>query len=94
MQIWYSDAYKAGYEKGYAKARKELERQVLVTSDGKIHPIDVQSKRGKWINVNEGKWNTYEVLKCSVCGEMDNRMTRADNYCPNCGARMDGGVSE
>ena len=53
-----------------------------------------ERKTGKWINVNEGKWNTYEVLKCSVCGEMDNRMTRADNYCPNCGADMRGESDE
>jgi len=46
-------------------------------------------KHGRWINANEGLWNTVEVLKCSVCGEIDNRMYRSDAYCPNCGAKMD-----
>ena len=46
-------------------------------------------KHGHWINTNEGIWNTVEVLKCSVCGEIDNRMYRSDAYCPNCGAKMD-----
>lgn len=49
-----------------------------------------ERKKGKWINANDGKWNTVEVLKCSVCGEMDNRMYRTDNFCPNCGADMRG----
>lgn len=46
-------------------------------------------QHGKWINANEGRWNTCEVLKCSECGELDNRMYKTDKYCPNCGARMD-----
>lgn len=52
--------------------------------------VDAEPVRhGKWINANEGRWNTCEVLKCSECGELDNRMYKTDKYCPNCGARMD-----
>ena len=51
--------------------------------------IEPERKTGKWINANDGKWNTVEVLKCSVCGEIDNRMYRTDNFCPNCGAKME-----
>lgn len=47
-----------------------------------------QRKKGKWVNANDEKWNTVEVLKCSVCGEIDNRMYRTDKFCPNCGAEM------
>lgn len=50
--------------------------------------IEPERKKGKWINVNDGKWNTIEVLKCSVCGEIDNRMNKTDGFCPNCGADM------
>lgn len=46
-------------------------------------------KHGHWINTNEGIWNTVDVLKCSVCGEIDNRMYRSDAYCPSCGAKME-----
>ena len=49
-----------------------------------------EPKRARWVNVNEGKWNTIEVLKCTACGEIDNRMYRTDGYCPNCGAKMGG----
>ena len=47
-------------------------------------------KTARWVNVNEGKWNTVEVLKCTACGEIDSRMYRTDSYCPNCGAKMEG----
>lgn len=51
-------------------------------------------KHGQWINVNDGKWNTVYVLKCSCCGEIDTRMYVTDNYCPNCGAKMDAQIGE
>lgn len=53
-------------------------------------PTIEERKTGKWINANDGKWNTVEVLKCSVCGEMDNRMYRTDKFCTHCGAKMEG----
>lgn len=53
-------------------------------------PTIEERKTGEWIDANDGKWNTIEVLKCSVCGEIDNRMYRTDNFCPACGAMMEG----
>lgn len=54
-----------------------------------------ERKKGKWVNANDGKWNACSVLKCSACGEIDNRMYETDNFCPNCGARMGGdGMSD
>lgn len=55
---------------------------------------DVQPvKRGRWIK-QESFWNKNTV-KCSLCGNyLDMNGVnggRSDaNYCPNCGARMDG----
>lgn len=54
--------------------------------------------------VVHGRWEKHEPdkcgnrkPKCSVCGEYHlawwSEYTRC-NYCPNCGARMDGGVSD
>ena len=52
--------------------------------------------------VRHGRWNLYErahYFKCSLCAKtvpyrkaclFDGR--REYNYCPNCGARMDGGA--
>lgn len=83
-------------EKGMVTAAVYVERMPPACSDeiwragyerGK-EEAEAERKRGKWINVNEGKWNVLEVLKCSACGEIDNRMYRTDSYCPNCGADM------
>lgn len=57
-------------------------------------------KPGKWIYDKDGKdWN-IGGWKCSVCGCLNNNIGGNDrvnplifsgsNYCPNCGARMDG----
>lgn len=44
-----------------------------------------QPKTGKWIR--DELYPTY--AKCSICGYSD-EYTYEDNYCPNCGARMEG----
>lgn len=55
-------------------------------------PSVQERKKGRWINVNEGNWNTISVFKCSACGEIDSRICQSDNYCPNCGASMTEGA--
>lgn len=59
----------------------------------------VEVKHGRWVQSgqcnhkpcrirNADKWTTY---KCSECGFSNGRRFN-DNYCPNCGAKMDGGA--
>lgn len=53
--------------------------------------------------VKQGKWNTHAVVKvlcsgetldgfcqCTACGDVFPLHYSEYNYCPNCGARMDG----
>lgn len=46
---------------------------------------------GRWIPI-KGKWFAY--FQCSVCGEKISYLSddgkALTNYCPNCGAKMDG----
>lgn len=51
---------------------------------------DVQPvKHGWWIWDNSPEFgNPYGSYKCSECEE---RQSFKENYCPNCGAKMDGG---
>lgn len=39
-------------------------------------------KHGEWIS------EKYPLVKCSICGKT--MILAYDNYCPNCGAKMDG----
>lgn len=43
-----------------------------------------ERKTGRWINISDG---CFEIVKCDQCGK-----TKDDpsNYCPNCGAKMEG----
>lgn len=51
-------------------------------------------KHGEWIEKdcitesNRGRIIHYVTNKCSVCGKWNGR--HKSNYCPNCGAKMDG----
>ena len=45
-------------------------------------------KRGEWI-----KTSYIEVKRCSCCKQPSNISKGFPRYCPNCGAKMDGGNS-
>lgn len=54
----------------------------------------VEVRQGRWISKNsDGSWR---VDACSVCGKDTHyvRYAPAYDYCPNCGAQMDGGRKE
>ena len=55
---------------------------------------DVPVVRGEWVlqGKNEHDYETSLEEKCSLCGRYVYRYDTEpqDNYCPNCGAKMDG----
>lgn len=53
----------------------------------RVAKIRAKRPHGKWLDVNED-WFDY---KCSICG-LKSRWHW--NYCPECGAKMDGGEEE
>lgn len=49
---------------------------------------DVQPvRRGRWIWDSNAPYREHGAYKCSNC---DGHSDFEENYCPNCGARMDG----
>ena len=70
------------YPHTYLKAvgTREIDKAPTVDAVEVVH--------GRW------GWNTEDVYKCSNCGEKSHVkevMGQPDwNYCPNCGAKMDG----
>lgn len=58
-----------------------------------IPAADVASVRhGRWEYIPQ-TLDTLSQFRCSVCGwwSLDPSIDNAYNYCPNCGAKMDGG---
>lgn len=51
-----------------------------------------QVVHGKWEYISQ-TLNTLSQLRCPFCGwwSLDPSVDGAYNYCPNCGAKMDGG---
>ena len=48
--------------------------------------------RGRWIHDGRRIESGIDWCHCSECGKSDNFCART-NYCPNCGAKMEGGNS-
>lgn len=54
---------------------------------------------GSWVKNNDSfqtddYYCCYFDYSCSECGEIVNDRYKLPNYCPNCGARMDGGDND
>ena len=46
-------------------------------------------KKGEWIKHIDDLFPAESTLECNVCHH-EQPLTIDDNYCPNCGARMEG----
>lgn len=56
---------------------------------------DVEPVRhGRWIEHPDDIFPLESTIECSVSGEQENVDIHNDNFCPNCGAKMDGGEQE
>lgn len=60
-----------------------------------VPTADVEPVRhGRWIEHPDDIFPLESTIECSVCGEQENVDIHNDNFCPNCGAKMDGGVND
>ena len=81
-------------------SKKYIEREALIdfANNHKGNVIDTNDiarfpaadvaevRHGKWI-----KTSYPEVHRCNVCDKPSNTSKGLHKYCPNCGAKMDGG---
>jgi hypothetical protein len=86
----------------YARYVAQLdERTMLKHKIADTHAADVAPVvHGKWISVENPQWRAYSHDKCSICGWWNTKNAlcydgirkpgHSLNYCPNCGAKMDG----
>lgn len=47
-------------------------------------------RHGKWIDTKHGGIHGDTIYRCSACGNEREAYIDEENYCPNCGAKMDG----
>lgn len=81
MRLIDADALlKALNEKG-VEYRAHINAEIMNAPTIDTDPV----RHGKWEN---GTDNT-EYKECSLCGWVHDVLTYGNNYCPNCGARMD-----
>lgn len=68
-----------------------IQRDLLTMPAADVAPV----VHGRWEYIQQ-TLNTLSQLRCSFCGwwSLDPSIDGAYNYCPNCGAIMDGGDSD
>ena len=92
-QVWDIGMYIFGVRNGKTLIKEFLEkyRDSVMRKIANAPTVDA-------VEVVHGRWLDYSTIafteKCSVCGfcvpwKEDGRLNRY-NYCPNCGAKMDG----
>ena len=77
--LFLKNATPESWAKAYAAFREEIDRMPTIEAE----PV----KRGKWTyhKIND---TSFGYFKCSNCG--NNRWI--PNYCPSCGAKMEGDI--
>ena len=48
-----------------------------------------EPRKGKWIEDIHRNWSDWTLYFCSECGKQFKNLEER-NFCPNCGARMEG----
>ena len=91
---WISELIKARYE-WLSDARGEIQGlNAAMCGIEDIPAADVvEVRHGRW------QWQAWAFFGCSVCHQLTEMeslrgMIVKYNYCPNCGAKMDGGADE
>ena len=80
----------------YAHAGESIDADVVISDIKGMKAADVAPVvHGRWIHSRyEDCSEQFELVKCSQCNHEAYAMAfyvRGGNYCPNCGAKMDGG---
>lgn len=92
-------------KRGTGRMAEYIEREALIAEYDKAHKgpaggarkLMVEAPAVDVVKVKHGKWEkanscVFPVFKCSLCGL--SVATGKTYYCPNCGAKMDGGNND
>ena len=88
---WADDGGVYGHSMKYPEGMFDCE-DIINSIDNQPTADVVEVKHGEWIANLIKPWNGVVVnWKCSVCEGISSENI---NYCPHCGAKMDGGKTE
>lgn len=74
----------------YYHHRTEIQHEALKEALSKVPTVDAEPVRhGHWINHFDDLFPEESTQECSVCHAEQMGTMLNDNYCPNCGAKMD-----
>ena len=81
------DYEKAIYAKGWNDCNTQYRENILSIPSADV----VEVKHSRWIF---GQTMGHSWMKCSECCVSQGGQTATFTYCPNCGAKMDGGADD
>ena len=82
---------------GIDKVLNPIRLDNIITIIKQAKTIDTTNRHGYWKDRDSSKFVVSKTGKCSVCGSICYSHTwdgQMPNYCPHCGARMDGDKRE
>ena len=95
-KYYYKNPPNSSYGEGFDRGLDRAQRAILDAPAADVAPV----RHGHWISLTEC---ANEGVYCSICKKkvwksdyawcsQKSRNKLRSNYCPNCGARMDGGA--
>ena len=78
----------------YRREKGTIQEAIKMVSFSEYTPAAdvVEVRHGKWVHseIEDDDWGrTFHEWTCSVCGYSVGHNPTGENYCPNCGAKMD-----
>lgn len=83
-KYYYKNTPNFSYWEGFDRGPDRAQRAILDAPATYV----AQVVHGRWIE--QEKYNFGVMYDCSICGDRILDNGHSWNYCPNCGARMDG----
>ncbi len=75
----------------YEEGREVKDEIITIIADFRAADVE-EVEHGRWIRLNQMSFFTYDSFY--QCSECQLETTNTTNYCPNCGAKMDGKRNE
>ena len=82
-KYYYKNPPNFSYGEGFDRGLDRAQRAILDAPAANVAPV----RHGRWVDTDS------EFAQCSLCKYPVYAAWNATNYCPNCGAKMDGGDS-